>query len=736
MKKARTSIAVLLALLSVQVFWMPERYCFAGETVSTADALSLGELEHGIADRLKRVEEFRFIEQEAARLGVRAWLFGGTAAGYAHYVKWDLQREKGDKRFQPDRFDYDYTNIYRSTQDLDIVIDGTAEQAQALQSALAEKYPHLQGSKTAWEVRLLTQDMGDKLAILNNPDFMNQHTDSNSTGLIEITRPKAGESVVRDVRDWNSKQSHFLKDVHEGALHYYFSPLHGTTKFAKEGRNPPILSAIRYLTKAFQYELKLRPEDLAQVKAVIDEFNPGKDAANSYVSHWIEKNGKKLIQNAVNIEYAWNTLEQLGLRDKLAAIKGDMQRSDSLAWWMNKEPLRTKALGTGNGKTARELGLDIVAHETGNFFAYESMTRAHTGDPNVLISRSRVIGEVAMYGDGFYTKAGNKGAKGSGLTIRFHLDPDAREESDFVQVPGNDFVIVKNKAALKVIPESLHMGPFEYFRMLANSDGKPNKSDRGILEKLKRRIGSKLQTFSPQEERELLDIVWAVIADPSRHDAPILMEWFALPMSNRHPEMLEALIQNGAEVMDRSIARLILSQPHWKGHPELLDALIKKGTELTDKAIAEYVFSKPYWKDHPELLDALIKKGLADPMIIWLVLPHPHWVDHPEFVDALIRNGRFEDWIVEFVLSQPHWKVHPELVETLLLKGNVDRALAEYAFSKPHWKEHPELRRLADGADPTVENLRAAFQRGESVRVNVSSAGACVAQQLERHLGK
>jgi hypothetical protein len=197
-------------------------------------APTIQELEQGISDRLKRVEEFRFIEQEATKLGVRAYLFGGTAAGYAHYVKWDLQREKGDSRFQKDRFDYDYTNIYRSTQDLDIVIDGNPDQANKLQQALQQKYPHLQGNKTAWEVRLLTQDMGDKQAILNNPDFMNQHTDSNSTGMIEITKPKNGEHVVRDVRDWNAKEPYFLKDVHDGMLHYYFSPLHETTKFAKE----------------------------------------------------------------------------------------------------------------------------------------------------------------------------------------------------------------------------------------------------------------------------------------------------------------------------------------------------------------------------------------------------------------------------------------------------------------------------------------------------------------------
>ena len=42
------------------------------------------------------------------------------------------------------------------------VIDGTAEQANALQASLAAKYPHLQGSKSAWEVRLLKRAWGIK----------------------------------------------------------------------------------------------------------------------------------------------------------------------------------------------------------------------------------------------------------------------------------------------------------------------------------------------------------------------------------------------------------------------------------------------------------------------------------------------------------------------------------------------------------------------------------------------
>ena len=91
--------------------------------------LTSEKLKSEIASRRAQVPEFEFIRQEAAKRGFRVWLHGGTAAAYAHYVKWDLLRESGDPRFVvpqggTHRFDYDYTNIYRSTQDLDIVVEG------------------------------------------------------------------------------------------------------------------------------------------------------------------------------------------------------------------------------------------------------------------------------------------------------------------------------------------------------------------------------------------------------------------------------------------------------------------------------------------------------------------------------------------------------------------------------------------------------------------------------------
>lgn len=145
---------------------------------------------------LNKIPEFVFIKELAEKMNLRVWLFGGTASSYVHYAKWDYLRLKGKMNLQEDRFDYDYTNIFRSTQDLDIVVDATQEVAKAFQDELVNMYPNFLGAKTKWEVRTLHHQMGDrgtssyKEALLNDVDFSNQNTDSNSLAMIEITTAK------------------------------------------------------------------------------------------------------------------------------------------------------------------------------------------------------------------------------------------------------------------------------------------------------------------------------------------------------------------------------------------------------------------------------------------------------------------------------------------------------------------------------------------------------------------
>jgi hypothetical protein len=437
---------------------------------------------------------------------------------------------------QTDRFDYDYTNIFRSTQDLDIAIDATPEVALAFQSIIADKYPHFLGAKAKWEVRTLRHRMGTqgeigfKEALLDDPDFINQDTDSNSLGMVELTygKEKPFEPVVRDLKNWKQSQnSVFLNDTLNNRISFFRSKNHFTTSRAKAGENPEILSVIRLLVKSFQYELEISPADFKQLKLIVNEFD-GRKITNSSALRRIHDTAKKLVMHAVNIEYAINKLDELGLRKKLIMMS-NVKEINSYAWWLNREPLRSFTVGGGRGVTAAKLKISIVAHETNNFLAFESITRAHSGEPNVLISRDDVIGESAVSGEGFYTRIGKEGARGTGLTVRFIVNPEAREGTDFIVV--GEYIIFKNKKVLTVIQESLNFGLDDLLNLAeSNQDLEIDHSDLALLEKLKRKLSStkineeltKLLNSNLEADQDRLIQILRAFQDPKKsHCHPV-----------------------------------------------------------------------------------------------------------------------------------------------------------------------------------------------------------------------
>lgn len=467
------------------------------------------ELVDHVEKMLERVSEFSSIRSLAEKKGIRVWLFGGTASSFLHYVKMDLASRKGLLHLQRNRFDYEFSHIFRSSQDVDIVIDAPPEVAIEFQNLIVEKFPYFLGSKkNQWEVRTLRHRMGTpgsvgyKEAVLDDQDFEFQNTDSNSIGMIEVTRTH-GEAVVRDLKHWNELQSIFLQDTLKNRITYFRSNKHFTTSRAMNGENPEILSIIRLLVKAFQFDLDFSSgfpgrskKQLAEIKKVIEQFNP-KEVKNPVALRRIQETAKKLIIHAVNIESAMEQLDQLGLRQKLIEL-GYASKINDTSWWLSREPLRSTPVGqvpeglnAADFPTAKELGLGIVAHETIDISAFEAITRAYTGEPNALISRRDRVGETAIYGDGFYVRKGRLGSKGAGLTIRFQVDPEARLGIDFRQTDVKDWFVFTNKKALKIIHESLE---FEWEDLIAliesGKEIKIDPSDLALIEKFKRRFTS------------------------------------------------------------------------------------------------------------------------------------------------------------------------------------------------------------------------------------------------------
>ena len=105
-----------------------------------------------------------------------------------------------------------------------------------------------------------------------------------------------------------------------------------------------------------------------------------------------------------------------------------------------------------------------------------------------------------------------KGARDTGLTIRFKLNPNAREGTDFFipRVANNYIVVVLNKNAIKVIPESLNLGTLDFFRML--DAGKfSDPSNKGVLDKLYMKVKRKFGIISDSDKTEILKMAGQIL---------------------------------------------------------------------------------------------------------------------------------------------------------------------------------------------------------------------------------
>ncbi len=632
-------------------------------SLSTQAQVTMDELSIETQIRLERVPEFKFIQEEANKLGVKVYLFGGTASAFAHYVRWDLEREAGDEKYQAERFDYDFTNIYRGNQDLDIVVDGTAEQAEALQSILKEKYPHFVGDRDAWEVRLLRASIGDKRPLLGDVDFRNQHTDTNSTGMISLN-PNPGDGIYRDIMDWDNPRSQFLADIANAQIKYLFNENHSSTQRFLDGNNPPVLSAIRYLAKLTQYEVVGTSEDLSLITRIIAEQDFTQ--LGSYSKKKVKEFSLKALLNTPDVEFSYDLLNRVGLIDKLFEMdEQGVEDIGSLSWWADKEPLKSFELGQGAGRTAAEIfGKDlIVSHETKSFIAYENITRSTKGRANVFISRDErgVFGESAAYGSGFYTATGLRGAVGSGLTIRFRLHPDAKEDTDFHFIKENGYVVIQNKNAITLIPENMNLGTYGLLKLITSEELK--ETDLGLLEKFKR----KLQRSTNTDEADFKN---------------------ALDFLNTQ---LVSLIENERVEILSIIVEYILSQQAWSSYPKIIEYLID--SRLVDQQLVDHVLSKSYWGTRLDWLKLLIRNGHIDMYESFLSLSkESDWGKHPEVAEMFIENIDALEDVLEFVLSSETWSHHPHLIEILINKGDLDGDIVEYVLSKDYWGgEHSKL---------------------------------------------
>ncbi len=623
-----------LFALSFSVFFSFSQSTFSQTHVSS------DQLTEAIKEARLTNPELRYIKNLAKRMGVRVWLLGGSASSLAYYVKKDLERKKDKNKgwFKPQKehFDYDYTKIFFPTQDIDLVVEGGSEEkVSRLEEEISKKFPYFQGNsnKSAWEVRPLRESRGPKAPLLEG-DVLKQHTDSYSVMMIELSESK--DPVVRSIKEWDSRNPSLLEDLLKGEISYYDSKNHKETQRYNEGMNPEIFSVIRYLIKMFQYELKPKKEDLERIKEIINEFSAS-ELKTGYAKFWWEMNVRKLFMQNSDLERTWRVLDELGLKEKLISLGGDQKRKESLAFWFHKEPLRTKKIREGEGRTAKDLGIEIVSHETSDFEAYEIITRSLEGKPNIFISRKNAKEEAAAFGEGLYTMKGLTGRAGTGFTIRFHVHPEAREGADFAL--DGDIVIFRNKAVLRVIPDSfnLSLNFREFFEFLKRSE-KNWDNEKGLLERLKRKNRELLNSKVSDKDLDYVykEIVLDSIEGKNSSWEVILQEW------------LKKWLTMDISLKDKEVMKI-------------LKYLIKEGDSRVSSYILEHLLLKDlviqeYHEEWMKLVKYVIERGFGSYIIEFVLSKdlviqeyHEEWM---KFMEVLMKKHHYSVYISEFVLSK------------------------------------------------------------------------------------
>lgn len=459
-----------------------------------ADPFPVDQFKLELNRSIGKVNEFAFLREWGLKRRFPVYIAGGTAAGLGYRVRLlmeDAAARTHGSRDLKNRSSLNYFDIYRATQDVDVVIDADEAAARELEQALAQRFPYLQGDKSAWEVRLLRQTRGsgaaEKEPLLDNPNFLNQNTDSYSTGMIELTSPYNSKAIVRDLYDWNNRESPvFLHDLLRGQIHFYETGLHTTTKRYLAGLNPEILGAIRAVVKSSSYPSDLSAGDMEKIRRIVQRFDPassGESSANALI-----KTARKLFTHSADLERTHDLLVKSGLDVKLKDL-AKRQGDADLEYRLGRSPLRSYPIGQGpgdspTGKTARDLGISDLAHDTQSIEAFESMAMSKRGYANVYLSVQGVGSERAIYGDAFYTMPGRKGLWGTGITVHLRLIPDAQEGRDFLRRAGA--VLVLNRSVLEFIVDSGEVSPIALYRLLVSGDGTLSK-DRGVLYRLKLR---------------------------------------------------------------------------------------------------------------------------------------------------------------------------------------------------------------------------------------------------------
>lgn len=244
-----------------------------------------------------KIEEIEYIRKVSRSMGIKdLYLSGETASSYGMYIRKYL----GILNYE--RYSLSSEDIFKNSNELNFVIDGTIENLNTLKYVAKEKYPDKK-----WNIKLLSSTNHPKKSILNNKKTMQEHTHSFASGMINISNCN-DINCVKDFRDWDSKESNFLKDIINKEITFYHSEQHKSLRSFESGKNPEILSVVKYYMNVDKHELNVKEQDIEPLGRIINGLEPFEhDFVYKTIGEenlkWIKENAMDMVNRSVDVNF-------------------------------------------------------------------------------------------------------------------------------------------------------------------------------------------------------------------------------------------------------------------------------------------------------------------------------------------------------------------------------------------------------------------------------------------------
>jgi hypothetical protein len=317
-------------------------------TIPSAHAVKIDPavLQATVIGRAGWVQEFRGIRDQAKTAGVRVWLLGRTAAAYAYYVMWSLQKEQRDPHFKDRYFDFIYSDIFSANHRFELVVQGDGAAFHKFQDTLHLTFKYLDADSVVPNnaviiVRPLAEVekefaetgkrfdpfAGSLIELSGGRDVRDLGDEANAgkvpTFLLEVTGGRTIRSTAKS-----------MAVAHADVAKLDLAPAKSVEKLPFE--DEPIVRTVRYLVSIFKANLKISKERLAELKTEISAVDPEAVRKNEGVRDWLLKNGPELRTDAVDQAYSQEVLAEIGLSRKLISISNSTEFG-SLGWWLSDE---------------------------------------------------------------------------------------------------------------------------------------------------------------------------------------------------------------------------------------------------------------------------------------------------------------------------------------------------------------------------------------------------------------